>query len=1252
MEDYVLRNSRRQIALLLGQPEEYHQKLFTQGFLREAFRLDCDVYIFCMFIKYQNTPEREKGDSSIFKLPDYSKFDAVVIMADTIQTPGLVKKIEEDLHDNFKGQVLFVDRESEYFESVAIDNYNPIKKVINHLIKDHGLTDIAFLTGKSWHPHAIERMRAYKEAMQENGLEVREDRCFTGDFWYTSGESLAERLISSGKKLPEAIACANDCMAIGVAKTFCNAGYNIPDDIVIVGYDTTDEGRHSPVPLTSAFLPSEDLGAFSADAINRMIDGEAPGKFTSDSKMFIGESCGCEEKDTVPVYVKRDRWDTDTSEAGAFSLFNHLDEDIIGQTSFTGLISTIFSHVYLMRDSGFSEFSLNINEDWEKVPKRQDIYQGSFSEKIREVLISGGAANSERMSFDTVFDRNELICPHEDRLDIPTGYFFMPIYFDDRVYGYSVAGTTDWHIGIDGPYRAFLRSIMKGFEYFRRNDFLVSSSQLFESNFAVDRLTGLGNYQGFRNHLPTILNICVNNGGYIGILAVDIKDLSRINEKYGRDEGDYAIITVASLLDRVFDTNGCFIYCIGNGELIAIQVSSQGDLLDIKKAQDRFLKLLADHNHNSGKEYSIDVYYGYAGNEPGDISDIESLANQAISIKNGNKTKAQKLAADTKLSEDEQKEAGKVNDILDENRITYHFQPIVRAKDGSIYGYEALMRAEATPYIPPLQVLRFAEFFNRLYDVEKSTFTNVMKIVSERKDIFDGTKKVFINSIPSNRIKAEDINALFNNSDIPDDTIVAELTEQTEITDEELSSFKSDLTSHDVKLALDDYGTGYSNVTNLLRYMPNYVKIDRMLLQDIQESPQKQHFVKEIITFAHDNNIFALAEGVETYDELSTVIKLGADLIQGYYTARPSQEIVSEIDKKIIDEIIKINQEIADGIISDDNGNTGVSSVYVAGRDDKVVLSKLVASGISTVEIGNPKATYIDQTLVGTPGVTAPLSIIINNSFKGRITLSYVDLGRNIPNPFPIIVESGCDVTFVINGNNVIKGGIKVEEGAKATIEGDGTLEFTGENEEYTAIGNNFASGHGDIIIDCTGLISVDFNGKKCIGIGSGKGGSIKIKRGKLKFSMSGHHALVIGSVRGNGIAEIVNASIEADVKAREMVFIGSVISNHTLTLIRNSVLKANLNGKDICGIGSLGDGKAVVALDNVDMTAAVEGHKTVFIGNASETAEIKITDSFFRGRVSCNEGGFISGNRDDMVDINNSFSLIYNGKDLSLDGQ
>jgi EAL domain-containing protein (putative c-di-GMP-specific phosphodiesterase class I) len=106
-----------------------------------------------------------------------------------------------------------------------------------------------------------------------------------------------------------------------------------------------------------------------------------------------------------------------------------------------------------------------------------------------------------------------------------------------------------------------------------------------------------------------------------------------------------------------------------------------------------------------------------------------------------------------------------------------------------------------------------------------------------------------------------------------------------------------------IETAVDDYGTGYSNIVNLLRYMPDYVKIDRMLLSNIQENPQKQHFVREIVLFAHDNHFMVLAEGIETKEELETVIKLKVDLIQGYYTARPSAEVIPEIDEEIANQI-------------------------------------------------------------------------------------------------------------------------------------------------------------------------------------------------------------------------------------------------------------------------------------------------------------------------------------------------------------
>ena len=105
----MVNHERKRIAVLMGQPEEYTHELFLKGFLEEAFKLDYDVCVFSMFIKYQDTPARSIGDSAIFKLVNYEKFDCIVVMADTIQTKGVAERIEKDLHEKYEGQVLFVD---------------------------------------------------------------------------------------------------------------------------------------------------------------------------------------------------------------------------------------------------------------------------------------------------------------------------------------------------------------------------------------------------------------------------------------------------------------------------------------------------------------------------------------------------------------------------------------------------------------------------------------------------------------------------------------------------------------------------------------------------------------------------------------------------------------------------------------------------------------------------------------------------------------------------------------------------------------------------------------------------------------------------------------------------------------------------------------------------------------------------------------------------------------------------------------
>ena len=884
--------NRKKIAVLIGQPEEYSQMLFLKGFLEEAIKLDYDVAVFAMYIKYQNTQARCFGDSSIFKLISYNKFDCIIVLADTIQTKGEAERIEEELHEKYDGKVIFVDRDSEFFPSIHADNYTPEKLIIDHLIEKHGIKDIAFLTGKSWHPHSKIRLNAYKDSLTEHGIEVNENRMFYGDFWYTSGESLADSLIKSGDKLPEAVACANDCMALGFAKAITSNGYSIPEDIVVVGCDSNDEGKHSPIPLTSIDIAGKDLGFNTALMADSLIKGEEFKRVSSLPEIFIGGTCGCGCDSAKPTYNTRTAWDTEMSLATMFSPFNHMDEDLMAQTSFSGLISTIFGSIHLIR--GFDSFNFCLNPS---LGDSDDV----FENKIMHAIKCGNEFdNNDKILSDTYFDKDEMLPELYEAREKPAVYYFMPLFFDDSVFGYTAVRFDNKVSFVSSEYRAWLRCICRGIECYKRSDALINRSKIAIQGITKDSLTGLWNYKGFLEQAETLLHLMNNNGGYMGALAIDIKNLSNINNTLGRQVGDKIIVNVAGALENIFSSRNCICLRPGNDEFVAIRITRDPDDRELLEEKDKLLKMI-EENYSSS-DLNIELYYGIESGSPKTSEEVERLVNVAISRKNKNKADALDLTHRS-LTEDEKKEAQIVMQILIDNKIAYHFQPIVDTKTGKIYSYEALMRPQVTPYLPPPVIIRYADFYNRLYDVERLTFSNVIKVMEKHKTILSDGRKVFINSIPGHMLTDSDMKMLEDYVGTMPGSIVVELTEQSEISDEELKKMKSIYERIGIETAVDDYGTGYSNVSNLLRYTPDYVKIDRALLSGIQESPQKQHFVKDVIEFAHNNNIMALAEGVETREELKTVIMLGADLVQGYYLAYPDKEMIQAIDALIAGEV-------------------------------------------------------------------------------------------------------------------------------------------------------------------------------------------------------------------------------------------------------------------------------------------------------------------------------------------------------------
>ena len=889
---------RKRIAVLSSQLEERYQKEFIEGFYERAFSLDYDV---CVFSSFQKEPEsnlRAIGETNIFNLINYERFDGIVVLPDVLQVSGLMMSIEKKLR-GYKGKVLYVDRESDIYPFIMIDHYRPLYNLIAHLIDDHGYKDIAFITGHKWHIHSKQRLQAFLDCMKDHNLEIGEDRIFYGDYWYDGGANVIKEFVAERRVMPDAFACANDYMAIGVCGELQKNGYSIPEDVAVTGYDSVKEGERYSIPITSVPLPTRDFGVHAAQCMHDLIKGIDFPEFYNHSPIFYGSSCGCHNES---IDIKANIASEIDYTRTYFGAFNRLTEDMVLQTTFQGLIDIMQTYTYMIRE--FESFTLCLNSNWldESLPVSEYAIKEGYSTSICPILQCGiSGKGADRIDYETRFDTSEMFPAIYEECDHPRGFIFSPIFFEDNSFGYSVMCYGDMPQSYTESYYLWERSVMIGFECYRRNAILKEQNSQQEVQI-YDKLTGMFNYDGFIKHAKPMVERGISINNYIFVLAIDLNGLDKINSKFGRKAGDQAISDLAHIISDSSD-EGAMCCRLGNDEFIISELTPDANPTQIHVIQRRIDKKLTALNNTPGREYSIRIFTGYATERISNLAQMEDLVNNAVSQKNGNKAAEHRLMnSSDKLNDDEKIICDIVKKILDENLFKYHFQPIVDAKTGEIFSYEALMRADVEQRISPLDILKYATHLDRLKDVEKATLYNVLTFVNDNNTLFEG-KKVFINSIPGNQLVGQEAAGIEEKLKSIHDQVVIELTEQTEAEDDAFERMKERFTQLGVETAVDDYGTGYSNIVNLLRYMPNYVKIDRMLLSNIQDNPQKQHFVKDIVLFAHDNHFKVLAEGIETYEELRTVIDLNVDLIQGYYTAKPQEEVIQAISEEIAQQI-------------------------------------------------------------------------------------------------------------------------------------------------------------------------------------------------------------------------------------------------------------------------------------------------------------------------------------------------------------
>lgn len=231
--------------------------------------------------------------------------------------------------------------------------------------------------------------------------------------------------------------------------------------------------------------------------------------------------------------------------------------------------------------------------------------------------------------------------------------------------------------------------------------------------------------------------------------------------------------------------------------------------------------------------------------------------------------------------------------ILEDKAIETVFQPIISLQTGQIYGYEALTRGPINTVLHnPENLFDYALKTGKLWELENVCRANALKCAYELK----AEGKLFLNVNPNimndPKFKQGFTKEFLSLFQMDSDSIVFEITER-----EAINNLKDFINTIDhykrqyYQIAIDDVGSGYSGLNIITDVRPHFIKLDMKLTRNINKDRTKQLLVRSLCEFANYSQIHIIAEGIETMEELHTLIDIGVHFGQGYYIQKPNAKL-------------------------------------------------------------------------------------------------------------------------------------------------------------------------------------------------------------------------------------------------------------------------------------------------------------------------------------------------------------------------
>ncbi|WP_144373473.1 putative bifunctional diguanylate cyclase/phosphodiesterase [Vogesella urethralis] len=419
----------------------------------------------------------------------------------------------------------------------------------------------------------------------------------------------------------------------------------------------------------------------------------------------------------------------------------------------------------------------------------------------------------------------------------------------------------------------------------------------------LDQLTGLGSRMALLEALSGQGVLGEQHHEQVLVLVLGVDHFSRINDSLGYQAGDAALRECGQRLEQVLGDAGRAYRLIGPNFAVLARVPGR------EQAQ-----ALAQQLHQAwlqpmtvlGEEMFIPVSIGYCL-YPADADDAQQLLGRAeVALHQAQNLGGSQVLAYTAQMNAEAGERLRLNNdlfrALERHEFEVYYQPQVCLHDGSVVGFEALLRWNHPRLgrVSPLRFIPLAEENGQIIAIGCWVLAEACQRLADWQRMAPGLR-VAVN-LSARQFASPgllySIEAALDFSGLPPEQLEVEITEGTAMVDAERTvDTLRRLKDLGIKLALDDFGTGYSSLSYLKRFPLDVLKIDQSFVRNILGSGGDRAITQAVISLARSFGMAVIAEGVETEAQKTLLQEMGCDAYQGYLFSQPlsALEVVQQI---------------------------------------------------------------------------------------------------------------------------------------------------------------------------------------------------------------------------------------------------------------------------------------------------------------------------------------------------------------------